>query len=465
MRLSAHAITLVLLAATPPCKGLQARNVLEAMEVEDGLAPQWYPADEIFKRQDNFVNCGRSSHSCLDVENGSICCANNQYCIVNRQGSTKCCRLGNLCTQETTCGFNTYECNATTTITTGATASTSTYSACCPRGCPTSSFRCPSSMGNGCCGYGEECATGLCLKFPTAAQDGFVPQATTECANTQVLCPTPAGGGCCDQGRTCTVVSSSALCAAAPTNTDSPPAASGGGLGTAATAGIAVGVVLGAAVIIGVITWMCIRKRRYGTASFRSNRTQTMSQADTGRHPDPNSIPLIIGGVGGGGAQHNATDAGGGVGPTVDYFGPDAVVGPYTDTDVGSLQTRRTTPGVDRGVPLDPMSPSHIVAPVELDPYGSNASAISPGSRQSYLDARSQMHFSTPPIAESAENRYELYGSTSGLAQLGTNGPQQETPYEDYLTPLETPGNYAGQGPIGHHRQQQQQHHQNSRQD
>ncbi|KAH8840629.1 hypothetical protein MCOR02_006099 [Pyricularia oryzae] len=469
MRLIAQAVVLALLVVPLLCSVIQAQDGFQGVDINDGFAPQWYPADAIFKRQNNTPNCGRTSHSCLDV-NGTVCCANHQYCIVNRLGNTRCCPLGNSCQQETSCTFDTYECNATTTRTTGTVTSTSTYSACCPRGCSTSSFRCPQDMGNGCCAYGEVCATSACLKSPTSVLSGFIPQATTECSSNQVTCPSSLGGGCCERGRTCTVVESNAMCGVAPPNitptsapSPSPEPVQGGGMSTAEKAGIAVGVVIGAAIIIGVITWMCIRKRRRGTTV-----TQTMSQTATSRRSGRNSIPLIIGG--GGHGQHSmagagsdrgamsvpASEGGGrGIGSTADYFGPDAVVGPYTDTDVGSLQTRRTTPGHDRGVPLDPMSPSHIVAPVELDPDSSRSKSVStgnlsPGSRQSYLDARSQLHLTTPPIAESTEGRYELYGSTHGPAQLGPDGPPQETPYESYLTPLETPGNYAGQGPLGH---------------
>lgn len=91
-------------------------------------------------------------------------------------------------------------------------------------------------------------------------------------------------------------------------------------------------------------------------------------------------------------------------GLTADYFGPNAVAGPFTETDtVGGSQGVTDSPGgrnADRAVPMSPQSPDDITAPVEID------------SRKR-------------TISETVEGRHEL----PGWAPQYPGGPDVISPY------------------------------------
>lgn len=299
-------------------------------------------------------------------------------------------------------------------------------------------------MGGGCCGYGSTCASSsACIAARSQTPTGFVPQAPEGCTTSQISCPSSIGGGCCPVGRSCTQVGSSVACATVPvvpTNGAIATDQGGGGLSTGATAGIVVGVVLGSAVIIGVVTWLCIRKRRRGTASYRSQElSQVHGGSGIGSGYGPRSrasIPMIVGGgsaiVSGGGSERGGALSGTASEvryPTADYFGPDAVAGPYTDIDSPTTQLE-TTPGFERGVPLAPDGPGHIVAPVELD-SGRSVSGMSDATGLSNLDARAlSLYSQTPAVPDDVNSRFELHGFDtpaqlySEEAQRGTKQPR-----------------------------------------
>lgn len=72
MRLIAQAVVLALLVVPLLCSVIQAQDGFQGVDVNDGFAPQWYPADAIFKRQNNIPNCGRTSHSCKQIISVSV---------------------------------------------------------------------------------------------------------------------------------------------------------------------------------------------------------------------------------------------------------------------------------------------------------------------------------------------------------------------------------------------------------
>ncbi|KLU86426.1 hypothetical protein MAPG_05440 [Magnaporthiopsis poae ATCC 64411] len=285
------------------CAGADEQQRFAAMEAAPALEARWYPplvvdavpANPLVRRQD-VLSCPPGYHNCLDVGSGGSCCQNGSYCIINRKGVLQCCGAGSTCSSDTDCDPSKYQCNSTRAVTTTASGGstsvrTETIGACCGRQCRTSSFRCPTQMGGGCCSYGETCASNsACLKARSQTATGFVPQAPEGCTTSQISCPSSIGGGCCPVGRSCTQVGSSVACATVPV---APPdgvtsvgqGGGDGGMSTGAKAGIAVGVVLGSAIIIGVATWLCIRKRRGGTVSYQQSFSQIQGGGglDSGR--------------------------------------------------------------------------------------------------------------------------------------------------------------------------------------
>ncbi|KAL8392245.1 hypothetical protein RB595_002442 [Gaeumannomyces hyphopodioides] len=436
MRPHGSAVEIAALLLWLTCVVADGPQRFAAMDAVPALEARWYPplavdavpANPLVRRQD-VLSCDTGFHNCLDVGSGGSCCQNSRWCYVNRQGTAKCCGAGSSCSDDTDCPTSQYQCTEKTTVTVTASGgststSTSTFGACCGRKCRTSSFLCPTQMGGGCCGYGSTCASNsACIAARSQTPTGFVPQAPEGCTTSQISCPSSIGGGCCPVGRSCTQVGSSVACATVPVvPTDGAISVDqgGGGMSTGAKAGIAVGVVLGSAVIIGVATWLCIRKRRRGTASYRSQElSQTHGGSGVGSGYGPRSrasIPMIVGGgsaIGGVGSERGGALSGTASEvryPTADYFGPDAVVGPYTDLD-SPTTLRETTPSFGRGVPLDPDEPRDIVAPVELD-SGRSVSGKSDVTNPSNLDARALSSYSqTPAVPDDVRSRFELHGS------------------------------------------------------
>ncbi|KAF3761106.1 hypothetical protein M406DRAFT_353709 [Cryphonectria parasitica EP155] len=275
-------------------------------------APQyyWHPAavaasPPFFAKRDG--DCGTDSHPCSDI-NSTLCCPDTTYCLVNSTSwQAQCCDLGSTCGEA--CTPNQYLVNYTSTITRSATTTQSTYAACAPRVCTSTNYLCPSSLGGGCCAYGSDCGVnadgqGVCLgtaggttsTASTEAMSTLVTPVASGCtAQGQTYCT--AGGGCCDAGYACTLVSSQVMCsavtatptssftAAAPTGsgiTVEHKSSSGDKLSSGAKAGIAVGVVVVAALVIGFLTWFCLRRRRRSGASAPTVSGQEMRSVPPG---------------------------------------------------------------------------------------------------------------------------------------------------------------------------------------
>lgn len=211
-----------------------------------------------------------------------------------------CCPIGTNCRDLTDCQSTNYAFNythiTTTTVTTSSSASPTVFLttelACSPRACVGSNYLCPASLGGECCGFGQNCGvasgTAICVGVitaePTTTPVLTIPSGCSVAG--QSYCT--QGGGCCDAGAGCTYVSSltAAMCtvntasstSSAPTSlpTDATITSKPAGLSTGAKAGIAVGVVVLAALVIGGITYLCLRRHR----RRRSTRTTVTSAAE-----------------------------------------------------------------------------------------------------------------------------------------------------------------------------------------
>ncbi|KAF9882331.1 hypothetical protein CkaCkLH20_00367 [Colletotrichum karsti] len=368
--------------------------------------------------------CPANSHSCLDIRFPGHCCANDHYCYVKPDGNPWCCQIGSTC--GSVCTFPRYLCMTTLVVTmtpsptsggspaSTVVTSTTTSSGCCGRRCTsTSNFLCPTDLGGDCCEYGNTCASdNKCVKTvsqSTSMTGGLTPVDPGCTATTQHACED--GGGCCDNLMHCTVSSGTAACA--PGNPTAgvdynPDGESSGGLSSGAKIGIGVGVAAVGVILLAFFTWFCLvrRRRRAGAMTTASQRSGGASR---------------VSGAGGGGTATSErpgrsaramSEVTSGSRPTArrwatqDYFGPDAVAGPYTETetvasDDAAAAAAASTPGRTRGVPLQAHSPSDVVAPVEIDSRvksGFGRSAVAPVPEG----------VATPPTTE---GRFELYGS------------------------------------------------------
>lgn len=88
-----------------------------------------------------------------------VCCPDDRHCYIGTDWAVKCCGKGSIC-PNSPCAETQYYCNKTVVAEDGSL----TYKAdCCLRQCDQSTqFRCPDSLGGGCCDVGNECtiATG-----------------------------------------------------------------------------------------------------------------------------------------------------------------------------------------------------------------------------------------------------------------------------------------------------------------
>ncbi|RYP79439.1 hypothetical protein DL769_002948 [Monosporascus sp. CRB-8-3] len=441
----------LLVLVLPP--GLASAQVPRFAAVDDaailptggGLSPRFYlpaipalpvPGRDKQRRQGEGgdtrepINCGAGFHSCLDVgpDGFDACCPDDRYCFRNETLDIGCCAIGNVCRDQTPCQSGYNVCISSEEVTTTVTPSGSdetatpevlhtfqTISACCNRPCGTSSYQCPSHFGAQCCGYGLRCGTSrACLSDVTTPPPTVAHPVPSGCSYTyQFACDPAEGGGCCASGQTCRAprfCDGEALPTATAPGGDIVVAESGTGLSPGAKGGIGAGVAAGAAAIIGLLTWFCVRRRRRGTQGGVAGD----SRRRTNNHKSTTLLPESGSSSGGGGDNntnnnnqttvfnlrnrlvgplspaanffhHRDRPGGGGVdrdrnsemsGPTsatgpsrpalhqsglvYDYVGPEAVAGPYTEN------TAPAPPERVGGVAVRPDGPNDIMTPVEI---------------------------------------------------------------------------------------------------
>lgn len=195
-----------------------------------------------------------------------------------------------------------------------------TIASCCPRACiATLAFRCGQEMGGGCCSFGSTCvAGGSCASTITNTPETttFAPVITTAGAATKI-----GEGGL-------------------STETANTSARRGRGLSIGAKVGIGVSVAGLALLILGLVLYFCVAKRR----AFRLQKNSGDRRI---------SAPTM--------SQSSNSAAGAGK-HLSGYFGPVAAVGPFTDVsrEDGSKEEMVA-------VPLSPHTPNDIAVPVELD--------------------------------------------------------------------------------------------------
>ncbi|KAK1750611.1 hypothetical protein QBC47DRAFT_393874 [Echria macrotheca] len=398
-----------------------------------GLSPRFYhaaaPARPLARRQ---AQCNPGNHPCNEIGDvgSAACCPDDSYCIINPSTTTlpACCPLGSTCNSP--CQQSEYQCLVTI-------SGTSTAQACCPRKCTsTSQFGCPLSLGGGCCSYGSVCGSpSVCLSTvaPSSSTTPLVSQVPVGCTTSQISCAASLGGGCCAASQRCTLVEGAARCAdslVTPTGSGVSSSADDGdgegGLSAGAKAGIAIGVVFGAGLVIGAVTWFCLRRRRRKPTNPRPEGVVgTILGASGGREPGSvtdDRSEMVEHAAGGGGdrsVQRHGPGAGGG-GNTTEYFGGDPAIGPYSDEYFGP-SSEGTTPGTGirsgGGVPVAPHSPGDIAVPVEID--------------SSHHEPRD------PGAAGTVDGRFELYGSDLlGPGSWSGTSPAQGNPVPSPVTPV-----------------------------
>ncbi|KAK8056442.1 hypothetical protein PG993_001669 [Apiospora rasikravindrae] len=373
---------------------------------ELGFTPRYYAEGlalyRLGGRQAAGLSCADPTkvHTCgeLGALGNNFCCPNDKYCFFGENWAVNCCSIGNSCDK---CNDTHYLVNVTKTstfdttlgiVSTGSqpvvkqTFSEQTIESggCMPRKCAASEFQCPESFGGNCCNFGIPCSSGgLCGVAITPSPSGFVPTANGCPSRNQFACAASLGGNCCYNGQTCVERDGTQGCTGQPT---SPPGTeitySGGGLSQSAKAGIGVGVAVGAAIIIGLATWFCIRHRRQArrSSAYPSNREyQSVGQAGQ------------VGPAGAAGGTEVMSDVSGpsrGTGPhrtglVYEYFGPTAVPGPFTQRDNetpheprGAWARFAPSAPTRRAVPVQPDNPGDIAAPVELGDDDAHLKAV-----------------------------------------------------------------------------------------
>ncbi|KAH8671131.1 hypothetical protein BX600DRAFT_434257 [Xylariales sp. PMI_506] len=396
-------------------------EIAGSLPVPEGLSPRHYlqawPIQRFFRRDTG--GCGSGEHTCLELgELGAgSCCPDDMYCFYYSNWTIGCCGMGANC--DTGCPTDFYRTNTTSTVVTTitptstgtgtnvllASTETVTTSVCKSRLCDTTGYLCASQFGGNCCVNGQTCVTNGCQGVITS-QPTLV-STFNGCSATNDF-PCSVGGGCCATGQTCTSTSDSFYCA----GTASPPGglnvttSGGGGLSQGAKAGIGVGVAGAAAIVIGGLTWFCLRQRR--DARSRAQDPSAYDRTQTGHTPTPGAG---TGGGGGGvgamsevsgpsrGGAHHVHQSG----LAYDYFGPAAVPGPYTQVE------GHTPDALEHGVPVRPQGPDDIIAPVEIDSGLRKPDAV--GDGESADQSTTTAVGSTPAEGQQQQEVFELPGS------------------------------------------------------
>ncbi|KJR80500.1 uncharacterized protein SPSK_05114 [Sporothrix schenckii 1099-18] len=404
----------------------------------------------------------------------SACCARrcqgtSQFQCASSFGGG-CCNYDQTCASNSQC-FSTSQPPSRTQ--TGATATdTSGLVSALPSGCTTSQIACPQSLGGGCCALGHTCT---------------VVSSTIFCASAT---------GATTSGLTTTDTSSKSLSAGAKAGI-----AVGAVIGAAALAGAAAWACVRHrnAKRGSVRRDSSLPPASFGTHDYDDLQSQPhnepqmhqpqlrqqgmidglggMSAAASSpatrswRHPLAFRRNTASTGVGGSAAAYSnsgdgAAADGTGMGTpamptgseadarlpglTQDYFGPNAVPGPYT---VAQSAVAPGNNGVVGGVPMQPQGPHDIVAPVEIDSrqravaemgaennIGRNDNGGNGDNEKDAAAVQAAPYVAVsppPPAAAEPTSHYELYGS------------EVPTPYtQQTVSPNERPGDSSAVTPI-----------------
>lgn len=374
--------------------------------------------------------------------NSTACCPNTDYCIVNSTTwEAKCCALGSTCGGS--CSPDRYLVNVTTTATVSSSATVETLIACAARKCVSTNYACPSSMGGNCCSYGMNCgydsdsSQGVCLA--TATSSSATSSATGTATATGDIVQVPDGGS--------------------------------QGLSTGAKAGIAVGVIVVAAVVIGALTWMCIR-RRHRSGHTTTGTVATAQEMDV--HPNQRAVlvgatspragdagaagqtPSEVGAGGGGGvrpyragsygphlSEVDGQSSTGGYAPSsshggegarletgADYFGPagayhyqhQRAASPGNYSNPGAAAAHNMAPSSHPG--SEAASQTELADTSSAAQHHHHHPATSIGPSPS-LSRRHEASASSSRVRDSIAGRFELYG---GDVPLSPRGAQLSTP-------------------------------------
>lgn len=137
--------------------------------------------------------------------NSTLCCLSTEYCLVDTDWEPSCCSLGSLCGSP--CDADHGLANETVTTTSSGATSVTIETVCLERQCSGSNYACQTSLGGGCCGYGNDCATNaagspICLAVTAASTAG-----TSGCATGQFQCGVSSSAEyCCSSGELCTSI-------------------------------------------------------------------------------------------------------------------------------------------------------------------------------------------------------------------------------------------------------------------
>lgn len=249
----------------------------------------------------------------------------------------------------------------------------------------------------------------------TASDTASLTPAAEGCTTSQYRCDD--GVGCCNNDYRCTLVDGEAYCAPGRPTGDIEPADDDGGddLSDGAKVGIGVGSVVGAGIIIGALTWLCLRKRR--------DRRQTIQPSELSNVQYDRQDQTAMTDITAASSRRQQ-----GTAPTRDYFGPNAVAGPYTTDAVE--RSPGSSPGPDRAVPSRPQQPGDIAHAVEMD---SNASPDD--GRMSPASASQPNYFTAAVPIHAVEGTFELYSPQSEHAPpfspIAPSSPGESEPRRD----------------------------------
>ncbi|KAI0146296.1 hypothetical protein GGR57DRAFT_506592 [Xylariaceae sp. FL1272] len=383
-----------------PALGISPRGYMKGKPAYPAIPVS--PNGNIFERQGQHGTCSSGNHTCNEIGAPDACCDNDRYCYLTSDWKPSCCSIGVKCS-DSLCDPDQILVNATLssisysepTATTGTSTQIIVYSTsagCANRPCGESSYQCQSAFGGQCCGNDYEClSTSQCYKpdEATTSVSTIVTPVPSGCTTGQFACAETDGGMCCDFGNVCAWSTVGPTASVAICSPSSLPNDGSGSLSSGAKAGIGVGVVVVAATVIGLVTWFCLRKRK--SRYTNTNVTGPEMEQD-------GFMPGVAGTAAPGGirASYAATPySPWGVrstafsddteatissarpplhehGRVYDYFGPDAVPGPYTtrdDEERGASPGNALTPPMSDGssrIGGTPYNPDHIVRPVEI---------------------------------------------------------------------------------------------------